>query len=207
MPTISAAARANSAEGNHAITRFVRHAIPEVIEAIPERFGDHRGFLSEVWQRDRLAEGGIANDWNQENHSCSAEAGTVRGLHFQVPPYAQAKLVRVPRGAIFDVAVDLRRDSPSFGKWVGVELSAEKWNQLLVPAGFAHGFVTLEPDTDVIYLLDAPWSPEAERAIRWDDPDLAIAWPEIGKPPVLSQKDRQAMAFAEFDSPFTCAGE
>lgn len=206
MPTISGGARRNSAEGAPPITRFIRHAIPDVIEVIPEKFGDHRGFLSEVWRRERFAAEGIANDWLQENHSLSAEKGTVRGLHFQVPPAAQAKLVRVPAGAIFDVAVDLRAGSPSYGQWVGVELSAARWNQLLVPAGFAHGFMTLEDNTQVIYKLDAPWSPDDERALRWDDPDIGIEWPETGAPAILSQRDSRAMAFAEFRTPFTFQG-
>ena len=207
MPIISGAARGISAKRIRPITSFIRHAIPEVIEVIPERYGDHRGFLSEVWRRDRFAGEGIANDWIQENHSRSASAGTVRGLHFQVPPHAQAKLVRVPRGAIFDVAVDLRLGSPSYGKWVGVELSAEKWNQLYVPAGFAHGFMTLEPDTEAIYKVDAPWSRDDERALRWNDPAIGIAWPDIGAGPILSDKDAQAMAFGEFASPFAYSAD
>jgi dTDP-4-dehydrorhamnose 3,5-epimerase len=184
------------------MTRFVRHAISEVIEVIPQKFGDHRGFFSETWQRERFAAEGIANEWIQDNHSRSAEPGTVRGLHFQAPPTAQAKLVRVVRGAIFDVAVDLRRGSPSYGQWVGVELSAEKWNQLLVPAGFAHGFMTIEPDSEVLYKVDAPWSRDDERALRWDDPDIGIEWPQIGVEPILSEKDAAAPGFAGFASPF-----
>lgn len=169
---------------------------------IPQKFGDHRGFFSETWQRERFVAEGIANEWVQENHSLSAEPGTVRGLHFQAPPAAQAKLVRVTRGAIFDVAVDLRRGSPDYGKWVGVELSAAKWNQLLVPAGFAHGFMTIEPDSEVLYKVDALWSRDDERALRWDDPDIGIAWPEIGVAPILSDKDAAAPGFAGFRSPF-----
>lgn len=173
-----------------------------MIEVVPARFGDHRGFFSETWRRDRFAAEGIANDWMQENHSHSAERGTVRGLHFQVPPAAQAKLVRVTRGAIFDVAVDLRRGSPDYGRWVGVELSAEKGNQLYLPAGFAHGFMTIAPDSEVIYKVDAPWSRDDERAIRWDDPAIGIAWPDVGSAPILSEKDAAARGFADFRSPF-----
>jgi dTDP-4-dehydrorhamnose 3,5-epimerase len=173
-----------------------------VIEVIPQKLGDHRGFFSETWQRERFVAEGIANEWVQENHSFSAEPGTVRGLHFQVPPAAQAKLVRVTRGAIFDVAVDLRRGSPDYGKWVGIELSAAKWNQLLVPAGFAHGFMTIEPDSEVLYKVDALWSRDDERALRWDDPEIGIAWPEIGMAPILSDKDAAAPGFAGFRSPF-----
>jgi dTDP-4-dehydrorhamnose 3,5-epimerase len=178
-----------------------------VIEVIPQRHGDARGFFSETWQRDRFAAQGIANDWVQENHSRSAERGTVRGLHFQAPPAAQAKLVRVVRGAIFDVAVDLRRGSPSYGQWVAVELSAAKWNQLFIPAGFAHGFMTIEPDSEVVYKVDALWSPDRERAIRWDDPEIAIDWPDPGRPALLSAKDEQAEAFAGFVSPFGYEGD
>lgn len=181
-------------------------AIPDVIEVIPAKFGDHRGFFSEVYKRAAFAEGGIAQDWVQDNQSFSAQVGTVRGLHFQVPPAAQAKLVRVLRGAIYDVAVDIRRGSPTYGKWVGVELSAAKWNQLLVPAGFAHCFMTIQPDTEVLYKVDAPWSREHERAIAWDDPDLAIAWPELGVAPTLSEKDAAAPRLADFDTPFTYEG-
>jgi dTDP-4-dehydrorhamnose 3,5-epimerase len=173
-----------------------------VIEVIPQKFGDQRGFFSETWQRDRFAAEGIASDWIQENHSHSAERGTVRGLHFQAPPTAQAKLVRAVRGAIFDVAVDLRRGSPSYGQWVAVELSAAKWNQLYLPAGFAHGFMTLEPDSEVLYKVDAPWSREDERALRWDDPAIGIAWPQLGTEPILSDKDAAAPGMAGFQSPF-----
>ena len=181
-------------------------AIPEVIEIIPAKFGDQRGFFSETWKRAAFAEAGITQDWVQDNQRLSAPIGTVRGLHFQVPPVAQAKLVRVLRGAIFDVAVDIRRGSPSYGEWVGVELSADKWNQLLIPAGFAHCFMTIRPDTEVLYKVDAPWSREHERAIRWNDPELAIAWPELGVEPTLSDKDAAAPRFADFETPFTYEG-
>lgn len=185
---------------------FIRHAIPGVIEIVPRKFGDHRGWFSEVFKRPELEAEGIAVDWQQDNQSFSAEAGTVRGLHFQVPPTAQSKLVRVLRGAIFDVAVDIRLGSPTYGKWVGAELSAAKWNQLLVPAGFAHGFMTIEPDTEVLYKVDAPYSPADEGAILWNDPEIGIAWPDIGRPAVLSAKDEIAAPLARFASPFRYPG-
>lgn len=188
------------------MTAFRPTAIPAVIEVIPPKFGDHRGFFSETFKRAAFAEGGITQDWVQDNQSFSAPVGTVRGLHFQIPPVAQAKLIRVLRGAIYDVAVDLRRGSPTYGQWVGVELSAEKWNQLLVPAGFAHGFMTIQPDTEVLYKVDAPWSRDHEQAILWNDPELAITWPDVGVTPTLSDKDAIAPRLADFDTPFTYEG-
>jgi dTDP-4-dehydrorhamnose 3,5-epimerase len=184
------------------MTRFIRHAIPEVIEVIPPKNGDHRGFFSETFKRPAFEAEGIFIDWMQDNQSYSAPAGTVRGLHFQVPPTAQDKLIRVLHGAIFDVAVDIRKNSPSYGQWVGVELSAEKWNQLLVPKGFAHGFMTLQPDTEVLYKVSAPWSRDDERAIVWNDPEIGIAWPDVGAAATLSGKDEVADGIAAFDSPF-----
>lgn len=183
------------------MTLFVQQAIPEIVEIVPPKLGDQRGFFSEVFKRSAFEAEGIAIDWVQDNQSFSADVGTVRGLHFQAPPFAQAKLVRVLRGAIYDVAVDLRTGSPHYGQWVAVELSAEKWNQLLVPAGFAHGFMTLTPDVEVLYKVSAPYSRESEGAIRWDDPDLAIAWPRSGDF-VLSEKDAAAPFFRDFVSPF-----
>lgn len=188
------------------MTEFRRLAIPEVIEVTPPKFGDHRGFFSEVFKQPAFEAEGIAIDWMQDNQSFSAEAGTVRGLHFQAPPFAQAKLIRVLRGAIFDVAVDLRRGSPSYGRWVTAELSAQKWNQLLVPVGFAHGFMTLTPDVEVLYKVSAPYSRESEGAIRWDDPDLGIDWPRPGDA-ILSEKDAVAPSFKDFDSPFAYEAE
>lgn len=183
------------------MTQFHRLAIPEVVEVTPAKFGDHRGFFSEVFKRAAFEAEGIAIDWVQDNQSFSADAGTVRGLHFQAPPFAQAKLIRVLRGALYDVAVDIRAGSPSYGQWVGVELSAEKWNQLLVPAGFAHGFMTLTSDVEVLYKASAPYSRDSEGAIRWDDPDLAIGWPRPGDA-ILSEKDAVAPTFRDFVSPF-----
>jgi len=184
------------------MTVFNQLAIPGVVEIIPSRLSDSRGFFSEVFKRDELVANGIANDWVQENHAFSTQAGTVRGLHLQAPPFAQHKLVRVLAGSIFDVVVDVRRGSPDYGKWVGLELSAEKWNQLLIPAGFAHGFMTLMPNTEVLYKVSEPYHVESEVAILWNDPDIGISWPDIG-PPHLSDKDRYAPALAAHEPVFT----
>ena len=188
------------------MTAFVRHAIPEVIEVTPPKYGDHRGFFSEVFKRSAFEAEGIDIDWIQDNQSFSAQVGTVRGLHFQVPPVAQDKLVRVLRGAVYDVALDIRKGSPTYGHHVGVTLSADKWNQLLVPVGFAHCFMTIEPDTEVLYKVSGPYSKEHEGAIRWNDPALGIDWPDVGVEPTLSEKDVDAPLFADFDSPFTYQG-
>lgn len=184
------------------MTEFRRLSIPEVVEIVPPKHGDARGFFSEVYKRSAFAEQGIAIDWIQENQSFSAAAGTVRGLHFQAPPVAQDKLVRVLRGAIYDVAVDLRQGSATYGRWVGCELSAERWNQLLVPIGFGHGFMTLAPDTEVLYKVSAPWSAEHEGAVLWNDPAIGIVWPNVGAEPILSDKDRVAQPFDAFITPF-----
>jgi dTDP-4-dehydrorhamnose 3,5-epimerase len=176
--------------------------IPEVKLLTPERLGDARGFFSEVYNRQRFAAAGIALDFVQDNHSFSRSRGTVRGLHFQSPPFAQAKLVRVVRGAIFDVAVDLRRGSPSYGRHVTAVLSAEAWNQLSIPAGFAHGLMTLEPMTEVLYKVDRPYSAAHDQGLFWNDPELGIAWPLPAAEAVLSEKDRAQPRFAGFVSPF-----
>jgi len=166
-------------------------AIPAVKIVTPKRHGDARGFFSEVYNKAAFEAAGLSFDFVQDNHSFSAPAGTLRGLHFQTPPFAQGKLLRVARGRILDVAVDIRRSSPTFGKHVAVELSADNWRQLLVPVGFAHGFVTLEPDTEVLYKTTAVYSPANDRGVAWDDPDIAIRWllPPWG--PTLSDKDRR----------------
>jgi len=170
-------------------------ALPGVLELAPKKFGDDRGFFSETWRQDWFSSVGPALNFVQDNHSHSAQKGVLRGLHYQLPPRAQDKLVRVVRGAIFDVAVDIRRASPTFGKWVGVELSAERWNQLLVPKGFAHGFVTLVDDTEVIYKVTDYYSPEHDRSIRFDDPDISVDWPMPPTAVQLSAKDRHAPRF------------
>lgn len=176
-------------------------AIDGVVEVTPKRFGDERGWFSEVYKQAPLAAAGIDIDFVQDNESFSAVPGTIRGLHYQLEPRAQAKLVRVLRGRILDIAVDIRRDSPTFGEHVAVELSADLGNQLLVPVGFAHAFCTLEPDVHLAYKVSDLYAPEAERAIRWDDPELAIewpTWPQLGVDgPTLSDKDAVAPTLAE----------
>ena len=177
--------------------------LPGVLLLTPKRFGDERGFFSETWNRRRFAEAGIALDFVQDNQSLSAAVGTLRGLHYQAPPHAQDKLVRCGRGRLYDVAVDVRRGSPTHGQWVGAELSAENGRQLLVPAGFLHGFVTREPDTEILYKCSDYYAPECDGAVRWDS--CGIDWGLSGAP-VLSQKDAAAVPLSEFDSPFVWEG-
>jgi len=164
--------------------------IPDVKVLTPKRNGDHRGFFSEVYNKKTLAEAGIDITFVQDNHAFSAEKGTVRGLHFQISPFAQDKLVRVVRGSVFDVAVDLRRGSPTYGKHVSVVLSAEAWNQILVPIGFAHGLMTLEPDTEVLYKVSNYYSAEHDKGLLWNDPALGIEWPVAEDEAILSAKDK-----------------
>jgi len=166
-------------------------AIAGVKIVTPKKHGDARGFFSEVYNRTAWESAGFRFEFVQDNHSFSAAVGTLRGLHFQTPPFAQDKLIRVARGRILDVAVDIRRSSPTFGKYVTVELSVENWRQLLVPIGFAHGFVTLEPDTEVLYKTTAVFSPANDRGVAWDDPDIGVAWPLSEAGPMLSDKDRR----------------
>jgi len=175
-------------------------ALPDVLLIEPARFGDNRGFFSESWNKERMAEHGIGVDFVQDNHSLSSAVGTVRGLHFQAPPNAQAKLVRCGRGVLFDVAVDIRKGSPTYGQWVGEELSFENGKQLFIPEGFAHGFITRTPDTEIIYKCNAYYAPESDGAILWDS--CGIDWGFNGTPE-LSAKDANAPSFASFDSPFT----
>ncbi|MEP9385696.1 dTDP-4-dehydrorhamnose 3,5-epimerase [Mesorhizobium sp. KR9-304] len=174
-------------------------ALPGVYEIVPARSEDHRGFFSETYSAARLAEKGIDLAFVQDNHSLSKAAGVLRGLHYQLPPFAQDKLVRVVRGTILDVAVDIRRNSPTFGAWLGLEVSAEKWNQILVPKGFAHGFVTLVPDTEVLYKVSERYAPEHERSIRFDDPAIGIDWLIPASGVTLSDKDRNAPLLADAD--------
>lgn len=168
----------------------------------PRRFGDARGFFSESWNRRLLAEHGMDYDFVQDNHSVSAQVNTVRGLHFQSPPHAQAKLVRCGKGRLFDVAVDIRRGSATYGQWFGIELSFENGRQLLIPAGFLHGFATREPDTEIIYKCTDYYSPSADGAIRYDDPDIGIDWGLSGAA-ILSDKDVAAPRLADFTTPFS----
>ena len=172
-------------------------AIPDVKLVTPKKFGDHRGFFSEVYNRKALAEHGVTLDFVQDNHSLSVDKGVVRGLHYQLPPFGQDKFVRVIRGSVLDVAVDLRRSSPTFGRHVTAVISAEKWNQILVPIGFAHGFVTLEPNTEVIYKVTHYWSKDHERALLWNDPALGIDWPVGAEEAILSDKDKAAPRLSE----------
>lgn len=175
--------------------------LPTAIEAVkiitPRRFADERGFFSEVYNARALAGAGIDTVFVQDNHSLSGKVGTVRGLHFQSPPHAQAKLVRVTRGRALDVAVDLRRSSPTFGKHVAVELSAANWRQLLIPEGFAHGFCTLEPDTELLYKVSAPFAPAHDLGLAFDDPALGIPWPVPPGEVLLSDKDRRQPRLAD----------
>lgn len=170
------------------------------------RFADERGWFSETYNERTFAQLGIDVAFVQDNHSLSRRPGTVRGLHFQSPPRAQAKLVRCVRGRIFDVVVDIRAGSPTRGGWVSAELSAESGAQLFVPVGFAHGFMTLEPETEVIYKVSDFYDPACEGGVCWDDPALAIAWPQLGTAPVLSPKDLLLPRLAELGSPFSFEG-
>ncbi|MFG1379712.1 dTDP-4-dehydrorhamnose 3,5-epimerase [Xanthobacter autotrophicus] len=179
--------------------------LPEVIRVTPRRFGDARGYFCETYVKPLYAASGIAADFVQDNESLSAVPGTVRGLHMQAPPFAQAKLVRVLSGVVFDVAVDVRKGSPTYGRWAGVRLTAERGEQLFVPQGFAHGFCTLVPDTRVAYKVDALYNRASECGIIWNDPDLAIQWGFDGET-ILSDKDRILPRLKDFQSPFAYAG-
>lgn len=177
--------------------------IPEVILVSVPRFGDARGFFSETYKSAAFRDLGITETFVQDNHSLSQQAGVVRGLHFQKPPHAQGKLIRVVRGKILDVAVDIRKGSPTFGQHVMAELSAENWQQLWVPAGFAHGFCTLTEDTEVVYKVTSYYAPESDAGIVWDDPELAIRWPVAQAAAVLSEKDLRLPRLAELEACFT----
>ena len=186
------------------ITRFGIDG-PLLLE--PRRFEDARGFFSEVWKESWLAEMGVATRFLQDNHSLSRAVGTVRGLHFQLPPRGQDKLVRCIRGRIFDVAVDVRRGSPTYGNWVGTELTAENGHQLFIPIGFAHGFITLEPDCEITYKCSDTYAPAQDSGIRWNDPAIGITWPvPEGRLPELSAKDINQPLLSEFESPFSYDG-
>jgi dTDP-4-dehydrorhamnose 3,5-epimerase len=176
--------------------------LPGVIEITAQKFQDSRGFFSETYNHAAFLDMGIDIAWVQDNHSYSAQEGVVRGLHYQLPPFAQDKLVRVTRGRVFDVAVDIRRGSPTFGQWVGVELSAQSWNQLFVPKGFAHGFCTLAPDTEVLYKVSAAYSADRDRAIRYDDPEIGVDWHLGGKAAVVSEKDGAAPLLKDAETGF-----
>jgi dTDP-4-dehydrorhamnose 3,5-epimerase len=168
---------------------------------VPKRFGDDRGFFAETYSRRKYLEYGIDLEFVQDNHSVSQEIGTLRGLHFQAPPHAQAKLIRCVRGAIFDVAVDIRRGSPSYGQWKGYNLTADNGHQLYVPVGFAHGFLTIKPSSEIVYKCSDYYAPEAEGSIMWNDPDIGINW-DLNGEPILSSKDADALTLKDIESPF-----
>lgn len=168
----------------------------------PKRFGDERGFFSETFNQAAFDEVAPGISFVQDNHSLSRDVGVLRGLHFQLPPHAQGKLVRVPRGRVLDVIVDIRNGSPTYGQHVGVELSADNWKQMWVPAGFAHAFCTLEPDTEFVYKVTDLYAPQSDSGLAFDDPDLAIAWPFAPEKLTLSDKDRVQQRFRDFQSPF-----
>lgn len=177
-----------------------------VVEIIPRKIGDHRGFFSETYNAEAFRQVPMGETFVQDNHSLSRAAGTLRGLHFQLPPRGQAKLVRVVRGAIFDVAVDIRKGSPTFGRWVGLRVSADDWNQIFIPKGFAHGFLTLEPDTEVVYKVTDLYSAEHDRSVRFDDPAIGIDWPQVAASIQISDKDRSAPMLEDVDTGFVFAG-
>jgi dTDP-4-dehydrorhamnose 3,5-epimerase len=174
--------------------------LPDVVRIGLRPFADDRGFFVERWRADAAAAAGLPT-FVQENHSRSRR-GTLRGLHFQAPPHAQGKLVGVVRGTVFDVAVDLRADSKTYGRWDGAVLDGDRPEHLWIPAGFAHGFLVLSDTADVVYKVDAPYAPDAEGGLRWDDPDLAIAWPDAGAPVATSAKDARWGPFKGFHTPF-----
>jgi dTDP-4-dehydrorhamnose 3,5-epimerase len=183
--------------------RIEPQSIPDVLLITPPRFGDSRGFFSETWSAPKLAAQGFAETFVQDNHSLSAQPGTIRGLHCQVAPSIQGKLVRVIRGAIWDVAVDIRNGSPTYGQYVAAELSAENWRQLWIPGGFLHGFCTLTENTEVIYKVTADYDRAAERGVIWNDPDLALPWPVSPGGEILSDKDKILPKLADCDPWFS----
>ncbi|RTL10539.1 MAG: dTDP-4-dehydrorhamnose 3,5-epimerase [Neisseriaceae bacterium] len=179
---------------------FIRSAIEDVILVKPKAFGDERGFFMESYRKSLFQANGILPEFIQDNHSKSVK-GVLRGLHYQLDPKAQGKLVRCVSGAVFDVAVDIRRGSPTFGKWVGYELSAANKQMLWIPAGFAHGFVTLQDSTEFLYKTTAEYAPECDRGIKYDDPLIGIEWPEVGEL-ILSDKDQKQPLLNDADINF-----
>jgi len=176
--------------------------IPDVKILTPKKHGDARGFFSETYNRRTLTELGIGVEFVQDNHSLSAEQHVVRGLHFQIPPHAQGKLVRVVRGSILDVAVDIRRASPTFGQHISVILSAKNWKQIYVPPGFAHGFATLEPNTEVVYKVTDYYAPECDRGLLWNDPAIGINWGAAAQAAILSDRDKKHPCLADANELF-----
>lgn len=179
-------------------------AIPQLITTV--RLTDERGWFSETYNRQRLGAAGIALEFVQDNHSYSAAAMTLRGIHFQTPPHAQAKLVRCLSGAIWDVAVDLRHGSPTFGHWVAAELTAAGGEQFHIPEGFGHGFLTLTPDVEIAYKVSDYYAPECDAGVAWDDPEIAVPWPLQGRSPILSDKDRRLPRLAALETGFAYDG-
>ncbi len=178
----------------------IRHlALPDVLLIVPVRHGDQRGFFSETYSRKTLAHAGFDRPFVQDNHSLTGKKGILRGLHFQRAPHAQDKLIRVTRGAVFDVAVDVRKGSPSFGEWVGVELSDENWRQMLVPAGFAHGFLALTEAAEVLYKVTDDYAPECEGGLAWDDPEIGIDWPLPAAEILTNARDGQWPKLSELE--------
>lgn len=182
--------------------QFIPLALPGVVLIRPPRRRDARGYFTETYQASLYRENGVADTFVQDNESLSQERGTVRGLHFQAPPHAQAKLVRVVRGSVYDVALDLRKDSAHYGRWCAAELSAAGGEQLYVPAGFAHGFCTLEEGAQIVYKVSSYYAPDSEGGLRWNDPALGIGWPDAADPATLSPRDRHWPDWAGFESPF-----
>lgn len=187
--------------------RMSEPLFPPVLLIAPRRIQDDRGWFSETYNARVWAKLGVSDHFIQDNQSHSREVNTLRGLHFQLPPHAQAKLVRCVRGRLLDVAVDLRAGSPTYGRWVGAVLDAEAGQQLYISAGFGHGFLTLEPDTEIAYKVSAAYAPECDSGLRWDDPALAIPWPLLDdRPPILSAKDKDLPLLTDFSSPFAYDG-
>ena len=180
---------------------FTKTNLEGVLVVEPRVFGDHRGWFMETYSEAEFSKNGLNLDFVQDNHSFSAAKGTLRGLHYQLNPKAQTKLVRCTKGAIYDVAVDIRRGSPTFGAWFGIELSAENKKQLLIPKGFAHGFMTITEDVEVQYKVDELYAPECDGGILWSDPDIGIDWP-LDIQPVLSAKDEKAPRLADVEHNF-----
>lgn len=182
---------------------FRTFAVQGPLELVPRKIKDERGYFSEIFRIEAFAQRAGAVEFVQENQSLSARAGTIRGIHFQTHPFAQGKLVRCLAGSVLDVAVDLRRDSPSYGRWVAVTLTAEQINQLWIPVGFGHAFCTLEPNSIIGYRVTSYYSPEHDRGLAWDDPGVAIDWPDIADPETLSAKDRKQPSLAELPDYFS----
>jgi dTDP-4-dehydrorhamnose 3,5-epimerase len=185
----------------------IETTIPEVKLIRPRRHGDERGFFSEVYSRRAWSQVGLQLEFIQDNQSLSRPRGVVRGLHFQVPPFAQTKLMRVVHGKILDVAVDIRHGSPTFGRFVAAVLSADQWNQMLIPKGFAHGFCTLEPDTEVLYKVDTFYEASRDRGLLWNDPEVGIEWPVEGDSAILSERDRHHPRLSELPPYFHYCGD